>query len=105
MTDADILRKAKEHISDPAMWFQCGYTADLPDDDIDRLPRKHEACCGIGAVLWVAKKLGHSAEVYLHEAAIGRRFLDYVALNDHPDTTHADVMAVFDEAIKLAEGE
>jgi len=105
MTAADILRKAKDHISDPAMWFQGNYTASL-DDDWGRLPRKDEPCCGLGALAYSARGWAIlENEKFLLNAARRRGFHAFYDFNDHPNTTHADVMAVFDEAIAIAEGE
>lgn len=110
MTDADILRKAKAHISDPEMWFKGGLFEESASHNKNRrrleIP-SDQPCCGYAAVVWAvggSYSIPH-ASIFLHEAVEGdpRARCGFGSFNDHRRTTHADVMDAFDRAIELAE--
>ena len=110
MTPADVLRKAKEHISTPEMWLKGNYCRGYQPEEFipDEAP-----CCSYGAVAWAMDVAAESQitrpiDQILHYAMIrkkwnGVRFYGLPAFNDHPETTHADIMKLFDDAIALAE--
>lgn len=102
-TTAETLRKAKALISDPENWNKDGewYRGKDPESD---------CMCAYGAIMRVTGKFTEwpSKEYYTQpmEAASLELFNDEVIeVNDHPDTTHDDIMALFDRAIELAEVE
>lgn len=105
MNSAQILKDAKAHISDPAMWHKGDFFADAPGIDLRDL-EEFPKCpsCAYGAVAYVAKSPKCVANNYLSNAA-WERGLYVVEFNDSDDTTHADIMALFDRAIALAEKE
>ena len=111
-TTADILRKAKAHISDPAMWNQDGgffrssggksFTDYDEDFEFITCP-----ACAFGAIQFASMTDDYPRVDRIMENAcyeiVGTR--DVVFYNDCPTTTHADIMALFDRAIQLAEAE
>jgi hypothetical protein len=99
MSTADILRGAKEHISDPAMWYQGNY---FPDANHFEVPPDDAPCCPFGAVQWATQTW--TIDLDLIET-LNRQSGDggIVAYNDAETTTHDDIMALFDRAIELAE--
>jgi len=66
----------------------------------------HNGCyCADGALLEAAPTgdlLRSRASSYLSAAARSRGFETASRFNDAPGTTHADVLALFDDAIRLA---
>jgi len=98
MSDAgDILRKARAVIENPEAWGK-GYFAVRRGDIICR--------CADGALLAAARTgplLVSRASLFLSLAAQALGFETASRLNDHPRTMHADVLALFDLAIRLAE--
>lgn len=98
-TTADTLRKAKALISDPVNWNKDGHYFKGGD-------RSSNCMCFYGA-LGTAKGID-AGEVHSNDVVIWllcEELFDMTATdyNDHPDTTHADIMALFDRAIELAE--
>lgn len=97
---ADILRKAKAHISDPKDWFKgefcptgCWY------DAVNGV----KPCCMEGAIGFAGgDTMNDNPEYQFVKKAVGTFPCGF---NDDPETTHADVMSAFDRAIALAEAE
>lgn len=97
------LRRARERIATPERWTQGTFGKYCPDTgEID--------CeCVNGALMEAAKEVGtgglmrSGASLCLSLAARARGFETASKLNDAPTTTHADVLALLDEAIALAE--
>ncbi len=100
-----IFRRAKKLLEDPDNWIQGRLSANRMNEtcEIDH----HTACrfCLMGAVVRAKIELGHrdvdairvlwdtSSEVNDHGAVY--------QFNDHPKTTHEDVLRVLDSAIVL----
>ncbi len=97
MTLHDDLVAAKALIADPAKWGKGSFA--LPDGCL----------CALGAVAKVCQFppdrpwVGHPSDVRdcLTRALPGSHRV-VVSFNDHPDTTHADIMALFDRAINAS---
>lgn len=102
MKNSEILKAAKDLISNPLHWMQGDYTND-----------ERNCFCGIGAIVEVTgltpyDVMGEGAESYLRLAA---RKLDqdhnlkhsFAPYND--SHTHDEVLHAFDLAISLAEAE
>ena len=76
-----------------------------------RLFSRHSTYCAIGAVRYARSKFdlgdkdGKTAQKFLNMASKSHGFQTIEALNDHPDTTHALVLQVFQEAADLAMAE
>lgn len=104
---ADILRRAKARIGTPDKWHKGDYFEGIDSDTATAPFPDNCPACAYGAVMWAG---GHDAnvtpaDIALREAARGmpREWPDVDIFNDHPDTTHADVMALFDRAIAAEE--
>lgn len=95
MKNSELLRAAKARIDSPEKWWH------------GEFPAKHEgSTCAYLALHSIG---GDPAMGFLCEA-IGtptkRGFCGRIAaFNDAPTTTHADIMAMYDRAIALAEQE
>lgn len=98
----DTLVKAREWLSDPAHWHKGSH-------GVRGLDGKYAATCAWGAlglVLGQAQmKVPMHIQEYLHSQVPGRRFASVMQFNDHPDTTHADILGVFDRAIAARKAE
>lgn len=108
MNAAQILKDAKAHISDPAMWCKGQFFASAPGKDLPDLdPHTFPNCpsCAFGAVAYAAKAPRSKADEYLTRAAREWSNQSVVDFNDDSETTHADIMTLFDRAIALAEKE
>lgn len=121
MSIAEQLRAAKALIDTPDKWTQGSFARDnkgVPVGgftkgrwDVAAYPESPApACyCAEGAIRLVrGGVLPHALEEIM-ERAVPRTFYagancrKFVLFNDHRDTSHADVMKMFDRAIKLAE--
>ena len=96
-TTAQVLRDAKALIADPDHWIK-GKNTVLNDGQICR--------CSAGAIRSAAihqsdGPVSSQPAYFAMWAATGGPRL--TAWNDHPETTHADVMAAFDRAIESEE--
>ncbi len=94
-----LLIRAKERIAAPNRW--------AVGTEVSRW-WWHRRYCPIGALYWAKDHydLGDDSVAILRkpldQAAKQHGFWGITALNDHPDTTHALVMQVMDEAIELS---
>jgi hypothetical protein len=108
MTTAEILRTARDLISDPEKWIKGADAlpsrdADPETDEVDPLDDRALCFCVGGAISRAAG--GDSDEAY--EAA--RAFAQAAdnssypfTFNDRESTTHADVLAALDKAIEAS---
>lgn len=108
---AEQLRRARVRIATPERWVQGTFAAINGHKIGATAIYDARAClCVNGALLAVIaegfkKAGGHvatGAGLCLTMAAKTRGFETASKLNDHPTTTHADVLALLDEAIALA---
>ena len=116
-TTVQILEEARALIDTPEKWCRAAYASDRPGrvapDEIEHAYSPMEpgaTCfCMLGAVAR-ADKCDASPHFGSREAYLAVRKLENACggpvsrFNDRPSTTHADVMAVFDEAINRAKG-
>jgi len=109
MTNVEILQRAKALIEDEANWIQEEYALDAEKCCVS--PDDPEACffCAAGAVYKAYGSFaGDDPEAMEYLARAARKMappdVAYFVIVDLNDTrTHADVMAMFDEAIRLAQ--
>lgn len=100
---ADILRAARDKIAEPNHWTKGEYARDKNGNSVDAQAPDAVCWCARGA-FYAVRPHGDNmhALVHLREAIHERAgHGGIVRLNDGSD--HADVLAVFDRAIQLAE--
>lgn len=110
MTPAEQLRAAKALIDTPERWTKKVFARNAAGFGVD-VDNPDAVCfCSLGAIAKVVDHdprevwIGCGIELprnYLEQAAGGFRFV--TDINDDHDTTHADIMKLFDDAIALAE--
>lgn len=100
MTIAGILRKAKSKIDDPSHWTR--HTPARAEDDIPVDPESPLATkfCALGAVDAVTKC---AADRLVCGRALDNAVCGIHDVADYNDTSHADVLALFDRTIAAAE--
>jgi hypothetical protein len=100
---AEQLRRARERIATPERWFKGIWSAHGYAGIWD----SSECLCVDAALIYASGKndgpIAPGASLCLSLAARARGFETASKLNDDPRTTHADVLALLDEAIALAE--
>ena len=101
MTPTEILKAARELISDEAHWCQGRFACDETGDEAYTTEPRACRWCALGAVWAVAPgTVGIGAAERFLDIASGETITDY---NDNH--THAEVLAMFDKAIKMSEGQ
>ena len=101
-TTAEILRKAKAHISDPAMWHKGDFYKGHPGKDRFEFRVQPTTCpaCVFGAISAVTNLANHPGANACLSGALPESWNDdMVDYNDDSDTTHDDIMAWLDRAI------
>lgn len=106
METVDVLRRARDHIAQPGQWFQGDYSADESSPPLGAVAGM--PCCAYGAIMWVLQKPDEhprvlEADRFLYLALGGDCNATIDEWNDAPGRTQADVVALFDRAIALAE--
>jgi hypothetical protein len=102
---ADLLRKAKDRIGTPEKWAKEHFFSAFSGYDLRDFETFPDDCpaCALGASAWATGSKGVTTVDEALTASLPNGF-DYVDdFNDHPDTTHADIMALFDRAITAEE--
>lgn len=102
MNAAEILIAARAVIGEPKAWIK-GMNARAADGiEVDSHDPNAVCFCALGAVNRVTERFGdgHCARDALREAINDFSIDNW---NDDPETTHADVLAAFDKAIKKAQ--
>lgn len=115
LSSLQILEQAKALIDTPEKWTKKAYAREKQDESsvLSYFDPKASCFCSLGALY----RAGLSASC-AGDVPRARRVLDratgvdhfgfsgsIVRTNDHPDTTHTDIMAVFDRAIALCKEE
>ena len=103
-----VLSRARELIEDPVNWVQGPYAVDDYGQPVDHDDPEACAWCALGAIWAVSDWEGvdyGAANDLLNKLPVVRRHCGIHMLNDEDDTTHDDILAVFDDAIELAIGE
>ena len=119
MTTKEILIQAKALISDKDHWTQRFFARNKERMPVS--PAGKSACqwCAIGAIIRIRynSKLEYLREAQAYNAltqsikdlnldlGVSKDWDLIGAFNDHADTTHEDIIKIFDKAIQLAEGE
>jgi len=113
-TPADVLRAARKRLARRNGWVQGRLAADAHGDCVYPTHSSASCWCADGAVLAsihdlpvsempVVNARGGTPGFYLSTAARALGFETAAMLNDSPSTKKADVLALFDLAIRMAE--
>lgn len=102
---ADLLRKAKARIGTPDKWAKGHFFSDYSGYDLYDFESFPDDCpaCALGASAWATGRKDITAVDRALRSATPSGFYAVDDFNDHPDTTHAEVMALFDRAIAAEE--
>lgn len=104
MSVLETLTKARDLLSDPNKWIKGGYARNDCGAVCDPMSPHARQFCMIGAVYAsTAHQPWMAGSVHCRlEAAVMRtkpRFSALATFNDHPNTTHQDVLDIFSIAI------
>ena len=109
MTTAEHLRAAKALIDTPEKWTRKVSARDKNLKPASASDKRACIFCSVGAVWRVFDGVLDDPAVLPCELCLERSlpsgFDDISAYNDDPDTTHPDIMSLFDRAIELAEAQ
>lgn len=105
-TTVEILTSARQNLSEEKNWTREVYARDKDGYSVGELEATAVCFCSLGAIRKAVPdnnyKGYNNARDALYETikAEHKPFLTVHAFNDHIDTTHADVLALFDTTIK-----
>lgn len=103
MKKSEILIKSKELISNPKNWTQGMFARDEYGTPVPSISENACSWCSAGAVIKVANNIYVAISLFaLLEKSISRAIAPF---NDNPESTHEDIMNMFDKAIELAKAE
>lgn len=101
MKPSQTLQAARDLISDPKRWTQGWFAKDDQGTDTHSLSPQAACWCSLGALTKAAGSGYYSRELgYLEKVLDAKTGQGVSQFND--SHTHAEVVEVFDEAIKLA---
>jgi len=92
----DDLIRARDHISDPAMWYKGAFSKTGSAG-----AKNGQPCCAVGALLWAGpdtERISAGSRNALIDA-LPDDWNCTASYNDAPTTTHADILALFDRSI------
>lgn len=101
METIDVLKAARELISDESRWTQQAMARDVSGKHVFSYDARATRWCSMGAINKASGFTGDRIPDAAMEAslAIGRVVFDVVKFND--SSRHAEVLAAFDRAIEL----
>lgn len=106
MTPIEVLKSARELLSDPVRWTKGCLARDANGVSVHA---SNGVCwCLMGAVIKVCPDdddymTRSSARHFIHESLEGQSIYgDIPSFNDAPDTTHEDLLKTLDKAIEFA---
>lgn len=103
MTTAEILRAARAKIDTPEKWTRGAYARTKSGRIVGPECASAVHLCAVGAVTAAASPamtVDDALVVLARELPSAGGITNF---NDHPGTTHADILALFDRAIAAAE--
>ncbi len=104
MTPLDVLKGARELLSDEKRWTKGALARDKDGHETGIAVDPDAVCwCAYGAIEHCNKE-GYGAEIAMNRVVRGLGWPSIGAFNDADSTTHADVLALFDRAIASLEG-
>lgn len=104
MNTAELLIAAREKIAKPEHWTQKSSARRL--DGTQTIANDQQACawCALGAI-WCFEDVHSPAEYFLCKARGWTGWVFVADFNDNSETTHADILKLYDDAIALARAE
>ena len=106
LTVKQLLEQTRAKIEDPAHWVKGDYAKNAEGSVVT--PYDSDACCWCldGALRAVAIPQPRyplvATDLLLRQASQARGFASHLCFNDAPQTTHADVLQLLDDAILVA---
>lgn len=103
MQTTDILKKARQIISDPSMWCKDQFFKGIGLQEARGQfaeTGKHPPCCAYGAILVAAGFNSDLEQPAYHKLAASTPSGSVLLYNDASTTTHADILSAFDAAIE-----
>ena len=99
MTTLEVLKKARDLISTPDKWTKGAVARDRHGFAVEPYAQMAVCWCSVGAL---ERAVGANLNVYYAAFAVLRKQHDesVVSFNDDPNTTHQDVLDLFDRTIK-----
>lgn len=104
----DTLVAARATIAEPAAWTKDNYATDAAGEPCGEQEVEAVCFCTLGAI---QKHVDFAGAAYLRplrkavEEKTGRKCPNIPYYNDHPDTTHADILTMFDRGIEIAKAD
>lgn len=104
MNTLEILKAARALIEKPEHWSKGAFARDPRGNGVSPINKTAVCWCAAGSV----RNVGLISQVELYAAlgvlrtalpAEAGRLAGVITFNDRPDTTHADIIALFDRAI------
>lgn len=105
MTTVDILRSARDLISDEKRWTQSAEARDDRGSEIRALSPKATCFCAIGAIAKASEYVHFSNEINARDLLRKQLGGGHTIVSFNDTHTHAEVLAVFDRAISRAESD
>lgn len=104
MSASEDLKAARKLIEEPECWTQGSMARDAAGNALGFRSPDAVCYCALGALDSVIREQ-HPSERFVKARMLLEQVCgEYVeSVNDSPNTTHADVLAMFDRAIALAE--
>lgn len=103
MTPLEILTGARELLSDRGRWTKRSYARDERGLGCSSLAKDAVCWCAAGAILRTAQHDAAIEEAWkLAYDEVPNGVNGFMTYNDRLDTTHADILALFDRAIEKA---
>lgn len=96
--ECELIREAKEIISDPKRHTKYEYARDAAGNSVDNFSTNAVAFCSIGVCRYVAMKRGMAPRRLLRALENHVPSGKIVAYNDSPFRKHADIVALFTAA-------
>jgi hypothetical protein len=112
MSSADILKAAKQLISTPDKWTKGVYARNVAGDEVKADPMNGRftdavSWCAVGSIREVCGKemASFDGPIRCLFEATDEGWIGPTVYNDTSDRTHEEIMALFDQAIEIAEKE
>ena len=102
MTDLEIMRAARALITPPGSWTQGEYARDSNGLSVSLLSERVKCFCALGSIKYTANSFFANVTAF-RDHIYNKYGVNIHCWNDHPDRTHAEVLAEFDELIAKLE--